>query len=147
MEQLKSQNLALIVTLLWSNLILYATHFFGKPCYSLESWQSVFTSGGSPSATDVLTDVLLDEVEALATRELGVDVVQIDNSGATGGTSIKTGWYINQRTFFAIINELTGSTPRTLFTLEYILSENWDLIVTQGGDTRRGIDFRYQYDY
>ena len=128
-----------------SDIICYT--LFGKPCYSLESWQSVFTSGGSPSATDVLTDVLLDEVEALATRELGVDVVQIDNSGASGGTSIKTGWYINQRTFFAIINELTGSTPRTLFTLEYILSENWDLIVTQGGDTRRGIDFRYQYDY
>lgn len=121
---------------------------FGKPCYSLESWQSIFTSGGgSPTATDVLTDVLLDEVEALATRELGVDVVQIDNSGASGGTSIKTGWYINQRTFFAIINELTGSTPKTLFMLEYILSENWDLIVTQGGDTRRGVDFRFQFDY
>tara|TARA_R110000868_G_scaffold235273_8_gene489105 strand:- start:10004 stop:14497 length:4494 start_codon:yes stop_codon:yes gene_type:complete len=128
-----------------SDIVCYT--LFGKPCYSLESWQSVFTSGGSPSATDVLTDVLLDEVEALATRELGVDVVQIDNTGTSGGTSIKTGWYINQRTFFAIVNELTGSTPKTLFMLEYILSENWDLIVTQGGDTRRGIDFRYQFDY
>ena len=95
----------------------------------------------------MLTDVLLDEVEALATRELGVDVVQIDNSGSTGSTSIKTGWYINQRTFFAIINEISGSTPKTLFTLEYILSENWDLIITQGDDVRRGIDFRYQFDY
>lgn len=128
-----------------SDIVCYT--LFGKPCYSLESWQSVFTSGGSPTATDVLTDVLLDEVEALATRELGVDVVQIDNTGANGGTSIKTGWYINQRTFFAIINEITGSTPKTLFMLEYILAENWDLIITQGGDTRRGIDFRYQYDY
>lgn len=125
------------------DIICYAV--FNGPC--TESWQSVFANSGSTSATDVLTDVLLDELEALATRQLGVDVVQIDNSGANGGTSIKTGWYINQRTFFAIINELTGSTPKTLFMLEYILSENWDLIVTQGGDTRRGIDFRYQFDY
>ncbi len=128
-----------------SDIVCYT--LFGKPCYSLESWQSVFASGGGPSATDLLTDVLLDEVEALATRELGVDVVQIDNSGASGGTAIKTGWYLNQRTFFAIINEISGSTPKTLFVLEYILSENWDLIMTQGDDNRRGIDFRYQYDY
>lgn len=128
-----------------SDIVCYT--LFGKPCYSLESWQSVFAGGENPSAVDVLTDVLLDEVEALATRELGVDVVQIDNSGSTGSTSIKTGWYINQRTFFAIINEISGSTPKTLFTLEYILSENWDLIITQGDDVRRGIDFRYQFDY
>lgn len=118
---------------------------FNNPC--LESWQRVLAADGNTSATDILTDVLLDEVEAYATRQLGVDVVQIDNSGVSGGTSIKTGWYINQRTFFAIINELTSSSPKTLFILEYILSENWDLIVTQGGDTRRGVDFRFQYDY
>lgn len=128
-----------------SDIICYT--LFNKPCYSLESWQSVFASGGGPSATDILTDVLLDEVEALATRELGVDVVQIDNSGASGGTSIKTGWYLNERTFFAIINEISGSTPKTLFMLEYILSERWDLIMTQGDDSRRGVDFRFQYDY
>ncbi len=128
-----------------SDIVCYT--LFSKPCYSLESWQSVFASGGGPSAADLLTDVLLDEVEALATRELGVDVVQIDNSGASGGTSIKTGWYLNERTFFAIINEISGSTPKTLFMLEYILSERWDLIMTQGDDNRRGIDFRYQYDY
>lgn len=120
---------------------------FGKPCYSLESWQSIFASGESTSATDVLTDVLLDEVEALATRQLGVDVVQIDNTGTSGGTSIKTGWYLNERTFFAIINEISGSTPKTLFVLEYILNEKWDLIMTQGEDSRRGIDFRFQLDY
>ncbi len=125
------------------DIICYA--LFNGPC--TESWQSVLASSGGTSATDLLTDVLLDEVEALATRELGVDVVQIDNSGATGGTSIKTGWYLNQRTFFAIINEISGSTPKTLFMLEYILSENWDLIMTQGDDSRRGIDFRFQYDY
>ncbi|MFV1885303.1 MAG: translocation/assembly module TamB domain-containing protein [Balneola sp.] len=128
-----------------SDIVCYT--LFNKPCYSLESWQSVFASGDGISAADVLTDVLLDEVEALATRELGVDVVQIDNSGASGATSIKTGWYLNQRTFFAIINEISGTTPRTLFVLEYILSEKWDLIMTQGEDSRRGIDFRFQHDY
>lgn len=125
------------------DIICYA--LFNGPC--TESWQSVLASGGGTSATDVLADVLLDEVEALATQRLGVDVVQIDNSGASGGTAIKTGWYLNQRTFFAIINEISGSTPKTLFMLEYILSENWDLIMTQGDDNRRGIDFRFQYDY
>ncbi|GAB5407675.1 MAG: hypothetical protein BalsKO_00400 [Balneolaceae bacterium] len=125
------------------DIICYA--IFNGPC--TESWQSLLANSNSLSAKDVLSDVLLDELEALATRQLGVDVVQIDNTGTNGGTSIKTGWYINQRTFFAIINELTGSSPKTLFMLEYIISENWDLIVTQGGDTRRGVDFRFQYDY
>ncbi|MBO6523289.1 MAG: translocation/assembly module TamB [Balneolaceae bacterium] len=125
------------------DIICYA--LFNGPC--TESWQSVLASGGGTSATDVLADVLLDEVEALATQRLGVDVVQIDNSGASGGTAIKTGWYLNQRTFFAIINEISGSSPKTLFMLEYILSEKWDLIMTQGDDNRRGIDFRFQHDY
>jgi hypothetical protein len=120
---------------------------FGKPCYSLESWQSVFAGEGGPSAKDVITDILLDEVETLATRELGVDVVQIDNSSANGATSIKTGWYLNEKTFFAIVNEITSSTPKTLFILEYILNENLDLILTQGDDARQGIDIRFQYDY
>jgi autotransporter translocation and assembly factor TamB len=120
---------------------------FGKPCYSLESWQSVFADGESFTAADVLTDVLLDEVETLATRELGVDVVQIDNTGTSGGTSIKTGWYINDKTFFAIVNEITKSTPKTMFILEYIISEKVDLILTQGDSNQRGIDIRYQHDY
>lgn len=120
---------------------------FGKPCYSLESWQSVFADGEGISATDVLTDVLLEEVEALATRELGVDVVQIDNTGTAGGTSIKTGWYINDRTFFAIVNEITKSRPKTMFILEYIISEKVDLILTQGDSNQRGVDLRFQHDY
>lgn len=128
-----------------SDIICYT--LFNKPCYSLESWQSVFASSGNGNAVDVLTDVLLDQVETLATRELGVDVVQIDNSGQNGATAIKTGWYLNERTFFSIINELTNTTPKTLFILEYILTENVDLIFTQGDDDRQGIDLRFQYDY
>lgn len=118
---------------------------FANPC--VESWQQILAVNSNTSTRNILTDVLLDEVEALATRELGVDIVQIDNTSTTGTTSIKTGWYLNERTFFAIINELSGSTPKTLFQLEYILSKYLDLIVTQSSDTRNGIDLRYQFDY
>jgi len=123
---------------------------FNRPCYALDSWQNALTQGGGSSPTDLLTGVLLDEVEALATRELGVDVVQIDNTrvGNETGTSIKTGWYLNDRTFFAIINEITSSDPKTLFILEYALSKTWDLIITEGEDSnRRGIDVQWQFDY
>jgi autotransporter translocation and assembly factor TamB len=123
---------------------------FNRPCYALESWQNAFTQGSGSSPTDLLAGVLLDEVEALATRELGVDVVQIDNTrvGNETGTSIKTGWYLNDRTFFAIINEITSSDPKTLFILEYALSKTWDLIITEGEDSnRRGVDVQWQFDY
>lgn len=122
---------------------------FNKPCYALESWQQVVSGGGGTSPTDLLVGVLLDEVETLATQELGIDVVQIDNSrsGSGGGTSITTGWYLNQRTFFAIVNQISGSTPETLFILEYMLNNNLDLIITQGDDSRQGIDLRWQFDY
>lgn len=123
---------------------------FNRPCYALESWQSAFTQSGGSSPTDLLAGALIDEVEALATRELGVDVVQIDNTrvGNETGTSIKTGWYLNDRTFFAIVNEITSSDPKTLFILEYALSKTWDLIITEGEDSnRRGVDFRWQFDY
>ncbi len=128
-----------------SDVICYT--LFNKPCYSLDSWQSVLAEGNDAMAFQALADVLLDEVESIATRELGVDVVQIDNSGQNGATAIRTGWYLNERTFFSIINEITSSTPKTLFVLEYILNESWDLIITQGDDSRQGLDVRYQYDY
>jgi len=120
---------------------------FNKPCYALESWQQVVSGSGGSSPTDLLVDVLLDEFEALATQQLGIDVVQIDNSAINGGTSIKTGWYLNRRTFFAIVNEISSTTPETLFILEYLLTKNLDLIITQGDDNRQGIDIRWQYDY
>ena len=76
---------------------------FGKPFYELESWEQVVAgSGSSPSATDIALDLLLDRVETLASQRLGIDVVQIDNtgSGSSSTTSIKTGWYLNKNTFF-----------------------------------------------
>ncbi|MDZ7689814.1 MAG: translocation/assembly module TamB domain-containing protein [Balneolaceae bacterium] len=123
---------------------------FGKPFLSLDPWkQVVANSGSNTSAADVAMDVLLDKVEALATQRLGIDVVQIDNTrnGANSGTSIKTGWYLNPKVFFAIQNEITGSTPDTIFILEYLLKRNLKLILTQGGDSRTGIDVRWNYDY
>lgn len=123
---------------------------FGKPFYELESWEQVVAgSGSSPSAADIALDVLLDRVELLASQSLGIDVVQIDNtrSGSDSSTSIKTGWYLNRRTFFAIVNEISSSRPNTLFMLEYLLKENLELIITQGDDSREGIDLRWHYDY
>ncbi|MDX1590500.1 MAG: translocation/assembly module TamB domain-containing protein [Balneolaceae bacterium] len=123
---------------------------FGKPFYELESWEQVVAgSGSSPSATDIALDLLLDRVETLASQRLGIDVVQIDNtgSGSSSTTSIKTGWYLNRNTFFAIVNEISSSKPKTLFMLEYQIKENLELLITQGDDSRQGIDLRWNYDY
>jgi len=123
---------------------------FGKPFYELESWEQVVAgSGSSPSASDYAIDILLDRVELLASQRLGIDVVQIDNtrSGSSNSTAIKTGWYLNERTFFAILNEVGGARPSTLFILEYMLRENLELIITQGDDSREGVDLKWQLDY
>ncbi|MCH8549892.1 MAG: translocation/assembly module TamB domain-containing protein [Balneolaceae bacterium] len=123
---------------------------FGKPFYELESWEQVMAgSGGGPSAGNIAVDLLLDRVEMLAAQRLGIDVVQIDNtrSGSDSTTSIKTGWYLNRRTFFAILNEISSTRPKTLFMLEYMLLDNLELIITQGDDSREGIDLRWRYDY
>lgn len=122
---------------------------FGRPFYELESWEQVVAgSGNNPSAYDYALEVVLDRVEMLASRRLGIDVVQIDNSrSGSNNTVIKTGWYLNRNTFFAILNEIDGSNPKTLFTLEIMLKENLDLIITQGDDTRQGIDLQWKRDY
>lgn len=123
---------------------------FGKPFMSLDPWkQVVANSGSNASAADVAMDVLLDKVESLATQRLGIDVVQIDNtrSGSNSGTSIKTGWYLNPKVFFAIQNEITGSAPDTIFILEYLLKKDLKLIITQGSDSQTGLDIRWNYDY
>lgn len=122
---------------------------FGRPFYELESWEQVVAgSSNSPSAADYALEVVLDRVELLASQRLGIDVVQIDNSqSGSNNTVIKTGWYINQSTFFAILNEIDGTNPKTLFTLEIMLQENLELIITQGDDTRQGIDLQWKKDY
>ncbi len=128
---------------------IFSYTIFGKPFYELDSWeQAVAGSGGGPSATDVALDVLLDRVEMLASQRLGIDVVQIDNSrtSSDSNTSILTGWYLNRKTFFALVNEIS-TTPKTLFILEYMLRDNLELIITQGDDSRQGVDLRWKLDY
>jgi autotransporter translocation and assembly factor TamB len=122
---------------------------FGRPFYELESWEQVVAgSSNSPSAADYALEVVLDRVEMLASQRLGIDVVQIDNSqSGSNNTVIKTGWYINQSTFFAILNEIYGTNPKTLFVLEIMLKENLELIITQGDDTQQGIDLQWKKDY
>lgn len=123
---------------------------FGRPFYELDSWKQVVTGPGSgPSPSGIAIDLVLDRVEMLASQNLGIDVVQIDNtrSGSSNTTTIKTGWYLNRRTFFAILNEVGGSRPKTLFMIEYLLRDNLELILTQGDDSREGIDLRWKLDY
>lgn len=122
---------------------------FGRPFYELESWEQVVAgSGSSPTAADYAFQVLLDRVEMLASRRLGIDVVRIDNStSGSNNTVIQTGWYLNQSTFFSILTEIDGASPKTLFMLEILLRENLELIITQGDDTRQGIDLQWKRDY
>ncbi|MDX1672874.1 MAG: translocation/assembly module TamB domain-containing protein, partial [Balneolaceae bacterium] len=130
------------------NIISYT--LFGQPFYAMDSWKQVVAgSGKGTTAADVAMDVILDKVESLATRKLGIDVVQIDNTriGGDSGTVIKTGWYINPKVFFAIQNEIAGSTADTGFILEYKLSDRWKLIINQGNDNREGIDLQWKKDY
>ncbi len=130
---------------------IIAYTIFGRPFYMLDSWQRTISggSGNTTTASDVILNILLDEVEALAMQELGIDVVQIDNirSGNETGTSVKAGWYVNNRTFFAVISEFGTSNPKTLYLLEYMLTKNTDLIITQGDNARQGVDIRWKYDY
>lgn len=129
---------------------IFSYTVFGKPFYELDSWEQAVagSGGGGTSATDVALDVILDQVEMLASQRLGIDVVRIDNSrtSSDSNTSILTGWYLNRKTFFALVNEIS-TTPKTLFILEYLLRENLELIITQGDDSRQGVDLRWKLDY
>ncbi len=131
-----------------SDIICYT--LFNSTCTQLEGWQSAFLDNSGASPENLLADILLDEVEQIATRKLGIDVVQIDNTkvGSETGTSIKTGWYLNSKTFFSIVNEIVKGNPKMLFVLEYILTDRMDLILTGGSDSsRQGLDIRWQFDY
>jgi len=130
------------------NIISYT--LFGQPYFALDSWKQVVANSSSGTApSSVAVDLLLDRVETLATRKLGIDVVRIDNTRRSGesGTAIKTGWYLNPKVFFAVQNEITGAVPNTIFILEYLLKKNLKLIITQGDDNREGIDLKWNYDY
>ncbi len=123
---------------------------FGRPFHALDSWQQTVSEGSQgPGVTDIALDLLLDRAGMIAAQQLGIDVVQIDTNrtGSGSTTTVKTGWYLTDRTFFAMLNEIGGTSPKTLFMIEYMLRRNLELIVTQGDDSREGVDLRWRFDY
>lgn len=133
------------------NIISYT--LFGRPFNALLSWEQTVSGSSSTSeaAKSALMNLLLDRVENLATERLGIDVIQIDNSGqSTGnGTTIKIGKYITDRIFLAVLQQLGGSNQSSQVILEYYLYKNLGLILTQseGQDSKTGIDVLWHYDY
>lgn len=103
----------------------------------------------SDSEAELTYEVLLGKAEHLATRKLGVDVVQLQRMrvGAVSRLAIQTGWYLSPKTFFSIMNEVEASRPKTYFMLEYALNEELDLVVTQGNDSRQGVDLQWRRNY
>ena len=93
-------------------------------------------------------ELLKNEVEELAIQGLGMDVIEIDQTGFDGrGPALKTGWILSERSQFFIINELAGRSPTTFFLLQTSIKPYWDVVITQSGDAREGIDLQYRRDY
>lgn len=131
---------------------IYSYILFNKPFYALEGWQQTLadtdTRGGG-DATNIALQLLTNRIEQLASQRLGIDLVQIDNtrSGSRNATTLKTGWYLNEKTFFVIMNELGVTNPETQFILEYLLAKDLNVVVTQGNQEGARFDLRWQYDY
>lgn len=94
-------------------------------------------------------EVLLGRAEELAVRRFGVDVFRVNRYriGSMSTTAVQTGWTLGPRTYFAVIQEIQGSTPKTFFLLEHALKPNLDLVLIQGNDARQGVDVRWRRDY
>jgi hypothetical protein len=94
-------------------------------------------------------EVLLGKAEDLIAGRFGVDTMEVSSYkvGSRSATAIRTGWVLNARTQFAIVNEVRGSTPRTRFLLEYRLSERLQLVLTQGGERGEGVDLVWSREY
>ena len=123
---------------------------FNRPYYRLDPVEQLLVSTNSRDDVDEESlDLLLSRVEQLATQSFGVDLVEVGTYrvGQERGTSIQTGWFINEKTFFRIVNEIGAATPKTLFMLEYLINQNLDLIITQGNDRRQGIDLQWIFEY
>jgi|GEM_PF-3602435 len=132
------------------NMISYL--LFNKPFYALESWEQSLAAtdqdaGGS--ASNIAIQLLANRIEQIAAQRLGIDLVQIDNTrtGSRNATTLKTGWYLNDKTFFAIVNELGVTNPQTQFILEYLIGRDLNLILTQTNDDGSRLDLRWRYDY
>lgn len=94
-------------------------------------------------------EVLLGKAEDLIAGRFGIDTMEVSSYkvGSRSTTAVRTGWVVNSRTQFAIVNEVRGSMPRTRFLLEYRLSEGLHLVLTQGGERGEGVDLVWSRDY
>jgi autotransporter translocation and assembly factor TamB len=121
---------------------------FGRPFHSLMAWEQTITGRTESAVADAAVDILLDRVEQIATEQLGIDLLQIDNSRASGnsGTTIKAGKFVSNRLFVAILQEL-GVNPLSQIIVEYELKKDLDLIITGSDSYHNGVDIRWKYDY
>lgn len=131
------------------NIVSYT--LFGQPFNSLLAWQQTVagSSSGTKQASEAALNLLAGQLESLASRELNLDVVQIDNSGRTSGngTTIKAGKYITNRIFIAVLQQLGGTDPTSEVILQYLIKNNLQLILTQSGAQKTGIDLEWNYSW
>jgi autotransporter translocation and assembly factor TamB len=123
--------------------------FESDPQMELEQIVSYTLFGEPFQVSDVALNILSSRIEQLAAQQLSIDYVKIETqrSGGESGTSITTGWYLNQKTFFAIQNIVTGSTQDSNFLLEYLLKRNLKIIILQGNNVNQGAYLQWNYDY
>ncbi|HAC15398.1 MAG TPA: hypothetical protein DCE78_05565 [Bacteroidetes bacterium] len=121
---------------------------FGRPFHSLMAWEQSITGRSESAVADAAVDILLDRVEQIATDRLGIDLLQIENTRASGnsGTTIRAGKFISDRLFVAILQEL-GNNPLSMVIIEYELKRDLELILTGSDSYHNGIDIRWKYDY
>lgn len=123
---------------------------FGRPFYALAAWeQTVSDRSYGDMAGDVALDILLDQIEQLASDRLGIDVIEIENTrkGGGSGTSIKAGKFVSDRMFVAFLQELGGTEAGRQVVVEYMLRRNLNLIITASDDFRTGLDMLWRFDY
>lgn len=127
------------------NILSYT--LFSEPFYQLDSVeQGLVRAVVTHTTAERTTEVLVNRMEKIATQKLSVDVVRIDNTTAESGTVVTTGWYLNPKVFFAIQNVIAGR-PKVDVYLEYYLTQNLTLILSQDNDYGQGIDLEWEYDY
>ena len=131
------------------NIISYT--LFGRPFNSLLSWQQSVSgsTSGKQIAQNAAINLLMTKVEQLATDRLGIDMIEVNNSGGPGGsgTTIKMGKYINDRLFVAIQQQLGSNNPAREVIIQYYLRRYLELILTQSNDAQTGVDILWKHDY
>lgn len=127
---------------------------FGRPFATLTGLeQNVAGTSSKMNVSDVVSETatafLIEKAGELVYDRLGIDFIEFDNTNRTtgGGTTVKAGKYINEKTVLAIIQQMGGANSTTQFTLEHQLRRNLQLILTQSEDSRTGVDILWQLEY